>query len=169
MQTRYKVGILIAATFLIIGFLIFHWLTVSNCQDCSWHMSRDGQRLSDVNTTANAIYQYTTDNKALPDSLKNVKPGTTYHICATMIADAPGGCASSDSVFMASSLTGSYLVSMPRDPKWWSGNTTPVSCGVGCTTTSGAYTGYTVRRNADGTVTVDAPHYENHGPFTVTR
>jgi type IV pilus assembly protein PilA len=105
--------------------------------------ARDAQRRSDVNTILNAIYQYSIDsNGNLPSTITTVATETcrTGATCGTTI----------DLSVLTSN--GKYLVSMPVDPK-----------------SEDPGTGYTVKKDANGRITVNATEVENAGTISVTR
>ena len=116
--------------------------------------ARDAQRKADVNTLLNAIYQYAIDNNGnLPTSITNVAAGYTRYICKVSST-----CTSTGSVNLRI-LTGSYLVSIPSDPR--PPTTYPFS-------NTGTY--YTLVRDARNRVTVAAPGAEQIvGGISVTR
>lgn len=101
--------------------------------------ARDAQRMSNVNTILNGVYQFAVDNKGtLPVSITT----TATEICKTA---APSCTSLIDlSVLTASEI---YLVSLPIDP----------SCPTGCNANG---TGYTIVKSANGRVTVAAPNDE---------
>lgn len=105
--------------------------------------ARNAQRRSDVNTILNAIYQYSIDsNGNLPTTIPTVVTET----CRT-------GATCGATVDLAVLTTnGKYLVSMPVDPK-----------------SSDPGTGYTVKKDSNGRITVTALHTENSETITVTR
>lgn len=106
--------------------------------------ARNAQRRSDVNTILNAVYQYAIDNDGnLPSSIPT---GTSAEICATNSTDC-------DAAVSLDVLTGSYLVSIPRDPQ--------VSTATG--------TNYYIVENAGGRITVSAPGAEQGESISVTR
>lgn len=110
--------------------------------------ARDAQRRSDANTILNAVYQYSIDNNgALPTDISS----TRQEICTVEYADA-GSC--SGKGVNLNVLTGSYLVSIPKDPL------------VGAT---GTGTHYFIVKDKNGRITVDAPYAEQTGSISYTR
>jgi len=106
--------------------------------------ARNAQRRSDVNTILNAVYQYAIDNNGtIPTDIAL----TTKQICRTGAVSCSGGV-------NLGVLTGSYLVSIPRDP----------SVGV-----TGTGAGYRISRDANGRITVTAPSAENSQSISITR
>ncbi len=84
--------------------------------------ARNAQRRSDVNTILNAVYQYAIDNGgALPDSANiPTTAATAKTICAS---DANAAQCTAIGGVNLRSLTGTYIVSVPRDPSLTSANT----------------------------------------------
>jgi len=120
--------------------------------------ARDAQRRSDVNTILNAVYQYSIDNNGnLPGNLGTIAVDTDLNICqrgGTSGVDAVA-CAAISGVSL-SALTGSYLVSIPNDPSLTAATATGL-------------TRYTIRRDANGRITVKAPRAEQTTAISVTR
>lgn len=110
--------------------------------------ARNAQRRSDVNTVLNAVYQYAIDNNGtLPGCLPSATVGTPYNICTiSACTDVTNGC-------NLSSLTGTYLVSIPVDPSGASGNDTR----------------YDISKDSNSRITVSAPSAEQGETITVTR
>jgi len=112
--------------------------------------ARDAQRRSDVNTILNAIYQFSIDsNGNLPGYMSGATVGLNYWICNCNSSYCPlktacgtpplsNGTTGSWNVNLRE-LTGSYLVSIPRDPQ----------LGI-----SASGTRYTIRRDASSRITV---------------
>lgn len=110
--------------------------------------TRNAQRQADVTTILNAIYQYSLDNSgAVPAGITT----TATEICAT-------GAASCTGLVDLSALTtnGKYLVSLPSDPQ----------CSTVCATNGD---GYKVVKDANGRITVSAPHAEQGRVISVSR
>lgn len=104
--------------------------------------ARNSQRRSDVNTILNAIYQYAIDhNGQIPTSI----PSVEHEICQSGEEDCSG-------FVNLSQLQGTYLVKLPADPH-----------------AKGKGTGYTVKRDASGRVSVFAPKAEEGNTISVTR
>ena len=112
--------------------------------------ARDAQRMSNVNTILNAVYQYAVDNRGTLPAGIPVAPAVAGEICRT-------GAGSCTGLINLSVLTASeiYLVSLPIDP----------SCPTGCNVNG---TGYTIVQSINGRVTVAAPNDEL-STVTVTR
>ncbi len=106
--------------------------------------ARDAKRQSDVNTILNAVYQYSIDhNGVMPAGI----PATGRHeICRTGAADCQGAD--------LNALSGSYLVSIPVDPR---------------APETGTGTSYFIRRENNGRMTVNAPLAEVRNEISVTR
>jgi prepilin-type N-terminal cleavage/methylation domain-containing protein len=107
--------------------------------------ARDAQRSSNVNTILNAISQRMADARGLwtaSGSCPASLPST-----ATVVGSGSGN------LNLASCLVPTYVSTMVVDP---SRGTT-------------ASTGYTVNRDSNGRVTVNAPYAEINIPITVTR
>jgi prepilin-type N-terminal cleavage/methylation domain-containing protein len=107
--------------------------------------SRNSQRSADVNTIINGVYQYSIDNNGAmpPNGTGSGISTTATEICAT-------GASSCASLVDLSTLTaaGKYLVSIPKDPR--------------CTATCAANgTGYTIAKDANGRLIVNAPSAES--------
>jgi type IV pilus assembly protein PilA len=92
--------------------------------------ARDAQRRSDVNTILNAVWQYAIDNNGSmpcgPGGIPCVD-GTVRQLGgATAFCDIVLGQCSTDTVDAAClrlrSLSGTYLVNIPSDPRYGSGN-----------------------------------------------
>ncbi len=113
--------------------------------------ARDAQRRSDVNTILNAVYQYSIDhNGALPgDILTAEKQICVGSVIGTACTTGVGGVD-------LHALTGAYLVSIPFDPS------------LTAATASGV-THYTIKKDANGRVTVTAPAAEQTAAISVTR
>lgn len=104
--------------------------------------ARNAQRRSDVNTILSAVYQYAIDNDGnLPAGIDT----TEQEICAT-------GSTDTDECLDLDTLTGSYLVRIPRDPQ--------VQSATG--------TNYFIVENANGRITVSAPGVEPEGSPAIT-
>jgi hypothetical protein len=108
--------------------------------------ARNTQRRSDINTILNAIYQYAIDhNGALPKAVRDA--GT----------DEVGICKTGEKIcdgISLDTLIGSYIVNMPVDPQ------------QGATMKE---TGYLIRVDTMGRVTVSAPGAEIGVSISVTR
>jgi prepilin-type N-terminal cleavage/methylation domain-containing protein len=111
--------------------------------------ARDAQRRSDVNTILNGVYQYAIDhNGNLPSGIPT---GTAKIICQSTMTSA--ACTTLGGVNL-SVLTGSYLVSVPKDP---------------LVTATATGTNYYIVQDANGRITVSAPNAEQTAAITVTR
>ncbi len=118
--------------------------------------ARNAQRRSDVNTILNAVYQYAIDNQGnLP---AGVPTGTAKEVCQTDVVNAGSVCGST--YVELRTLTGSYVVKMPKDPQ------RPVYSAVTRTNTG---TNYFIVQAANGRITVTAPGAEQGATITVTR
>lgn len=108
--------------------------------------ARNAQRTSDVNTILNAVYQYAIDNKGnFPQTLLDA--GTDeVGICKTGVKTCDG--------ISLDILKGSYLISLPNDPQQ---------------NVFLSETGYRIRVDSMGRVTVSAPKAENDVSISVTR
>ncbi|MBI1812630.1 prepilin-type N-terminal cleavage/methylation domain-containing protein [Candidatus Peregrinibacteria bacterium] len=104
--------------------------------------ARDAQRHSDINTIVNGVYQYAIDKNGIPTTIS----ATATAICKNGVYMA--GCVS------LGMLSGTYLVSIPMDPK------TPAGSG---------YTGYMISTVGNSRVRVAAPLGEQDTNITVTR
>jgi prepilin-type N-terminal cleavage/methylation domain-containing protein len=88
--------------------------------------ARDAQRRADVNTIINAIYQYSIDNNgSLPRNLSGMLSTNFYQICNCNSSYCPlesacgwnqSGVGGSSTMVNIRTLTGTYMVSVPRDP-----------------------------------------------------
>lgn len=117
--------------------------------------ARNAQRRSDVNTILNAVYQYAIDNNGnLPSGI----PTGTHATAARPICmvDANAAACSGITGVNLRVLTGSYLVSIPKDPG------IPTSL-----TASGTH--YNISQDSNGRVTVSAPAAEQGVTISVTR
>jgi len=117
--------------------------------------ARNAQRRSDVNTILNAVYQYAIDhNGNLPGTVGTSSIDATVRpVCqldmpeATCIAAGFGGVS-------LRSLSGTYIVSVPKDPSL---------------TLVGSGTRYMISRDTNSRITVSAPGAEGGETITVTR
>lgn len=111
--------------------------------------ARNSQRRSDVNTILSAVYQYAIDNSGnYPPDLRDSVAGTRYEICVCEAGDCastgatlPGECGTDvagASLVNLRELTGSYLLALPKDPRF----------------ASGASTEYTISRTASNRIEV---------------
>jgi hypothetical protein len=106
--------------------------------------ARDSQRRADINTILNSIYQFALDHQGrIPDGIGN----TAREICQTGVEDCEGRAD-------LSPLEATYLKRIPTDPL------TPAESNG---------TGYTVRQDTEGRVTVSAPKAEAGTAISVTR
>lgn len=106
--------------------------------------ARNAQRRSDVNTVLSAVYQYAIDNDgSLPSGIST----TSQQICTTNAVDATPNCVDLDT------LTGSYLVRMPRDPQ----------------AASATGTNYWIVEGSNGRITVSAPGAEQGAAISVEK
>jgi prepilin-type N-terminal cleavage/methylation domain-containing protein len=106
--------------------------------------ARNAQRRSDVNSILNAVYQYAIDNSGnLPGTITL----TSTAICKSGVAVS---CVNGINLNV---LTGSYIVSLPSDPK--------------SSTATG--TNYYISKLANGRITVSAPGAEQSVTISVTR
>jgi type IV pilus assembly protein PilA len=106
--------------------------------------ARNAQRRSDVNTILNAVYQFAIDhNGTMPGCLATTAGGP---ICiAADCTGVTGGCD-------LSPLTSTYIVALPKDPSYASGNDSLYDVAL-----------------ASGRVTVSAPEAEQDATISVTR
>lgn len=111
--------------------------------------TKNAQRMSNVNTILNAVYQYAIDNAG---TLPTTITASDAEICVT--GTLPATCVT-DSFIDLSVLTANeeYLTAIPTDP-------------TGATVTG---TGYTIKATGNGRVTVSAPSAEGGATITVTR
>ncbi len=85
--------------------------------------ARNAQRRSDVNTILNAVYQYAIDNNgALPNANIPTTAATAKTICQSTTDDATCAGVSIGGITLRS-LTGTYIVSVPKDPSLTSAQT----------------------------------------------
>jgi prepilin-type N-terminal cleavage/methylation domain-containing protein len=115
--------------------------------------TRNAQRQADVTTILNAAYQYSIDNQGqIPATITT----TATDICSTG-ATCPNSPLTSPNLgaidLSVLSANGKYLVSIPKDPS--NGNAED--------------TGYQISQNANGRITVSAPHAEQGKTISVTR
>jgi len=112
--------------------------------------AHDAQRRSDVHTIINAVYDYTLDsNGELP---AGIPTGTPKIIC--QITVSPSDCMTVLNGVNLRMLSGSYLTTIPRDPK---------------VTMTGTGTRYTIMEDTNGRLTVAAPGAERVEDISVTR
>ena len=118
--------------------------------------ARDAQRRSDVNTVLNAVWQYAIDNNgAMPAGTDGTQVDSSWR----MLGDADAGCNTTvddcSSLTVASScltlnaLTGTYVVNIPSDPRYGSGNGTATNSKT-----------FYVLRNSNNRVTVRSCYSE---------
>lgn len=118
--------------------------------------ARNAQRRSDVNTILNAVYQYAIDhNGNLPSGIPT---GTSTAARPVCMADADATACSAVTLNGVNLrvLTGSYLVSIPKDP------------GIPTSLTASG-TRYFIVKDSNGRVTVSAPAAEQGATISVTR
>ena len=114
--------------------------------------ARNSQRLSNVNTILNAVYQYAVDNTGI---LPSAITASTTEICKTGIATS--SCAAANLINLSVLTTNEiYIVSLPLDP----------SCPLACATDG---IGYTIIKSANGRITVAAPDAELSVTVSVTK
>ena len=122
--------------------------------------ARNAQRRSDVNTILNAVYQYSIDKTGnLPSTISTLAAGEEKEICQDNTDNDVLGVECHDfapdpGAIDLDMLTGSYLVSIPVDPR------------VPSTATG---TRYFIQKTTSNRVTVRAPDAENFQTITVTR
>ncbi len=115
--------------------------------------ARDAQRRSDVNTILNAVYQYAIDNNGnLPSGIPQ-SPSEAKPICQASLDPATCIAAGYLGVNLRM-LTGSYLTSIPKDPR---------------ITATGTGTRYNIVQDANGRITVSAPGTERGTAISVQR
>lgn len=131
--------------------------------------ARDAQRRSDVNSLLNAVWQYAIDaNGSMPCAMGGspcVDATARMVGTATENCDGPVACpaaASASACFVPQGLTGTYIVSIPSDPRHGSGSITN-------TTTAGLRTRYVVQQVGGNRVRVTACSPEVGTGITVTR
>ena len=120
--------------------------------------ARDAQRRSDVNTLLNAIWQYAIDHSGqMPCNMNGVacvdstprQIGTETTVCDS---NCPTTGIGSATCLQPQGLTGTYVVSLPYDPRYG----------------SGGYSRYVVQ-NTNNRVTVSSCKPEQGTGITVTR
>ena len=108
--------------------------------------TRNAQRRSDVTTILNATYQYSIDNNGvLPAGISTT---TATEICAAGAASCTGLIDLS-----VLSLNGKYVTAIPADPQKVTANGS----------------GYSIIKDVNGRITVNAPLAEQSAVITVTR
>ena len=114
--------------------------------------ARNTQRWSNVNTILNAVHQYTVDNKGnLPASIT----ASAVEICATGVVSTTCSAGSLDDLSVLTTAE-TYLTALPADP--------------GCPGTCAANgIDYTIKKSANGRITVAAPGAELGASISVTR
>lgn len=115
-------------------------------------LARNAQRWNDVNALLNAVHQYSVENNgSVPAAIPS--------------SPAEGQLVASDTIDLGGDLVGPnsiYMTAMPFDP---SGD----SVGAYYTLYTDYDTGYNVVKDANGRVTVFAPHAEQGADIKVTR
>jgi len=145
--TLLEVLLVVAIIAVLAGIVIIAINPTRNLAD-----TRNSQRSADVNTILNATYQYYLDAGALPPNGGGTGITTSAtEICAT-------GAGSCTGLVDLSTLTsnGKYVVSLPKEPK----------CPTGCNANG---TGYTILRDANNRLTVNAPQAENSKTISVSK
>jgi type IV pilus assembly protein PilA len=107
--------------------------------------ARDAKRQSDVNTILNAVYQYTIDHQG--NTPAGIPAGPAHEICRT-------GAVSCNNGVNLNVLSGSYLVSIPLDPR---------------APATGTGTSYMIQLLTNGRIMVFAPLVEGANPISITR
>lgn len=117
--------------------------------------ARNAQRRSDVNTILNAVYQYAIDhNGNLPGTVGTSSIDTTVRpVCQLDLAEATCIAAAFSGISLRT-LSGTYIVSVPKDPSL---------------TITGTGTRYMISRDTNSRITVAAPGAEGGEVITVTR
>lgn len=124
--------------------------------------SRNAQRSADVSTILNATYQYSLDNNGVLPPVGSrtgavvipTAPTAAAEICNTTTVTCTG------LVDLAVLTTnGKYLVAIPKDPQ-------APTCTTGCGANG---TGYSVQKDANGRLTINAMNPEQGKTITVTR
>jgi type IV pilus assembly protein PilA len=124
--------------------------------------TRNSQRSADVNTIINGVYQYELDNNGnLPAVgartgavVIPTAPTAAVEICNTSTATCTG------LVDLAVLTTaGKYVVAIPKDPQ-------APTCGTGCGANG---TGYTIQKDANGRLIVNAMNPEQGKTISVTK
>jgi len=113
--------------------------------------ARNTQRISDVNTILNAIYQYSIDNSGeMPGDISTATdcPGSGI----SEICQLNSACASFVDLSVLTDKS-KYLVSIPHDPKDSTANGT----------------GYNVIKTVNNRITVCAPHAELNATIEVSK
>src|SRR3989338_4557671 len=106
--------------------------------------SRDARRTADVDSILSAVHQYIIDQRGITTGLSLTSTADFQLVTAatTSCAVATGGCSVAATACVAlGTVLAPYLASLPQDPS----NTTPL---IG--------TGYAVRQDANGIITVNA-------------
>lgn len=105
--------------------------------------ARNTQRWTDVNTIMDAVYRYAIDNNG---TFPSVITSTQTEICR---ADAPASTCSTAGLILLNVLTASekYIVDFPTDP----------SCPTACAANG---VGYTISKNSNNIISVEAPDAE---------
>ncbi|NOS67397.1 MAG: type II secretion system protein [Candidatus Peribacteraceae bacterium] len=112
--------------------------------------AHDVQRRSDIHMIMNAVYDYTLNNNGdLPAGIPKETPKV---ICQSDVT--PADCDTKLNGVSLRVLSGSYLSSVPRDPR-------VASTGTG--------TRYTIMEDANGRITIAAPGAERTESIFVTR
>lgn len=111
--------------------------------------ARNAQRKSDVNTILSATWQYAIDHSGnLPSSISTV----ARPIC--QLDYDPATCLTAINGVNLRALSGTYIVSIPKDPQ---------------VTATGTGTRYNISRDTNGRVTVAAPGAEQGASISVSR
>lgn len=126
--------------------------------------ARNAQRRTDVNTVLNAVYQYAIDhNGSIPSGIPTGS-ASAYEICKTLEGKKCVTTATVSGVDWGrvnlDVLTGSYVTSIPRDPRYPDSSQT-------AHVQSGSY--YFIYQTSGGRVTVTASGAELGASITVTR
>ncbi|HSW65627.1 MAG TPA: type II secretion system protein [Bacillota bacterium] len=125
--------------------------------------TRNSQRSADVNTIINGVYQYALDNNG-------VLPAVGARTGAVVIPTAPTAAAEICNTTTSTctglvdlavlTTNGKYVVSIPKDPQ------APNGCSSGCGANG---TGYSIQKDANGRLIVNAMSPEQGKTISVTK
>lgn len=110
--------------------------------------ARDTERLSEINTILNAVYQYTIDQTTNSSMTQLVISTANMQICKSTAASCNGGVD-----LRILSQSGRYITEIPYDPQ----------------APAGTGTNYWISRTATGRISVLAPGAEQATQLSVTR
>ncbi len=118
--------------------------------------ARNSQRSADVNTIINGTYQYILDNNGNLPAVGARTGAVAISTTPTEICVTTGSTCTGLVDLAVLTTNGKYLVAIPKDP----------SCPTGCNANG---VGYTIAKDVNGRLVVNAPGVENGKTIQVTK